>query len=535
MAELVFGGFLILLFAPIEMYMVNIDELWFNMYDFIGYSLAFFAIYIAIAYVANRLLKDKKCWMWIKHVVFLVSISLYIQGNYIVVDYGLFNGKPIEWENYRGSGIVSICLFVGIIIGGVFLLKMAKMEKISKVTQVISYCMILLMMFTLIVVCISKNGLNRKDDYVVTNSNLWNYSAEENFTIILLDGFDSNIMNEYLENGDTTGSLFKDFTYYPDTANLESNTDISIPQIITGEPYLNQCTYGEYREAAYNNSPLLNGLKESGYSLNIYTDINIAQGEAAQKVDNWQRVKMGISSHKRLLKYVYKMVGFRYLPQFLKQTCWFYTDDMEDLKELHYEGNEDAQIDAYTWANDQLHWDKEQMDTSSDRPVFHFIHLKGLHIPRYMTYDYEVVEEASLEETVRMNIRAVNEYLDKCKEEGIYDCSTIIVMADHGSTGSYNNTPLLMVKPKNTSGELIIDNRPVSYADLQTGFANLIANENLDNIFEINDMNRVRMYYRADWVGHRLISDDYANTFQEYKIIGNVHNESNVIATENTY
>lgn len=62
------------------------------------------------------------------------------------------------------------------------------------------------------------------------------------------------------EYGDEMRSLFQNFTYYRNTTNVFNHTDFSVPQIITGQNYLNDEFYGDYINHAYEKSPLLQEL-----------------------------------------------------------------------------------------------------------------------------------------------------------------------------------------------------------------------------------------------------------------------------------
>lgn len=74
----------------------------------------------------------------------------------------------------------------------------------------------------------------------------------------------------------------------------------------------------------------------------------------------------------------------------------------------------------------------------------------------------------------------VDAYLQKLKDAGVYDNSTIIVMADHGY-GYYRTTPFLgranplfAVKGKGEHHEMEINEAPVSFEDLQEAYPKLM-------------------------------------------------------------
>lgn len=546
--ELLFLGFMLFLFAPLEIYFSNINDLWFSVYDFAGYLLVAFVLYIVVVVLVDFFVVRRipNIWGTLVYYMFLLGLSLYIQGNFILVDYGQMDGQPIDWSLYKVEGIVSVGLFALIFALGTFLwIKMGR-EQVRKVTKSVSIFLILVQFVTLITVSLVQGGFTRKEDYIVTTKNEWVYSQEKNFNILVLDAFDSRVFNDLLngECKEEVEELFEDFTYYRNTTTVYPLTDLSIPQIITGENYLNQEAYGDYLNHSYMESPLLNQLQEQNYKINIYQNIEVPDGTITSKVDNWEKTRLSVSSHKRLLGYIYKLVGFRYLPQPLKETCWFYSDDMDDMKCINYV-NEDATVGdwdlvgSYDWANKLFYENIEKLSASELENVFHFYHLKGLHVVRNLDKDFNDAEEVSLEETAKGMFNMLGRYFDELKTEGIYDNSIIIIMADHAANEypgtHYKQCPLLLVKGVEEEHPFKVTDIPVSYADLQVGYKNLLNQTNMDNIFEIQDENRERYLYQTEWLGRSMNNSDYGANFEEYVIKGNAFDSESIVNTGKVY
>lgn len=543
--ELLFCGFMLFLFAPLEIYFSNINNLWFTIYDFAGYLMVLFILYIAIIVLVNWLFacRNLKIYEKLVYYIFLLGLAFYIQGNFILTDYGQLDGSPINWSEYKVEGIISVGLFVLVLACGTFLLIKMRIEKVRKVTKGISVCLILIQLVTLISVSIFNDGFTKKDDYIVTTKNEWIYSSERNFNILVLDSFSSQVFNNLL-NGECKKEieeLFEDFTYYRNTSTMYCFTNYSVPQIITGENYLNQETYGDYLNRSYMVSPLLKELENEGYELNIYQNVKLPNGNIVNKISNWEKPQLTVSSHRRLLEYIYKLVGFRYLPQPLKQLCWFYPDDMDDLKEINYVSGDDVAIEgdseqAWTWGNDVFYKNIENLSASENANIFHFYHLKGLHDIRDLDKDFNKAEDVSLEETAKGMFNMLNKYFNKLQEEGIYDNSVIVIMADHSPFKiDGGETPLLLVKGVGEKHLFTVTDIPVSYSDLQIGYKNLLHQTNTDNIFEIQDENRKRYLYHTELLSPSLNNDEYGANFVEYVIEGHVFDNESIKKTGKVY
>ena len=130
------------------------------------------------------------------------------------------------------------------------------------------------------------------------------------------------------------------------------------------------------------------------------------------------------------------------------------------------------------------------------------MYIIGLHETRTVTRDLERAPEnadVSVEEEAVAVNKIVNEYLKTLKDNGVYDNSEIIFMADHGH---YNGKkfPLLMYKPAYQNGTGIkVSNAPISYDEMFPTLVMLAGGEpNGRTIFDIGeDEERVR-YFGTD-------------------------------------
>lgn len=525
-----FVVFMTFIFAPLELYFSSRAEFWFKPGDFVPYLGI-----IAILGLLIWLIVDVICescfdsvWQIIRYAVFLCYLAIYIQGTYLIVDYGQLDGQTIDWSQYKMQGVVSVVVFSLILVIGLLLLKISNIEKMQRIAGIVAFCIFLMQSATLFIVVINSRNAVVDTDYVVTSKNYGTYSAKENVVMIVLDAFDSRVLND-LYNGEQQeriDDVFEDFTFYKNTSNVMNNTELSIPQIITGRPYLNETTFWEYLDEAYAQSPLLNELIDNDYSLNIYTNVHIPQGDVSSKVDNWSRVNMSVSSHRRLFEYIYKVLGFRYLPQPLKKYCWVYSDDQFDLQEIDYlDGSED--LASFSWGNQTFAEYTKEIDLVNDKPMFHFYHIKGLHVPRDCDEFFNpVVGDAGFEVTAKSVFNVLDDYFDELRTKQIYDDAIIVIMADHGAheyDGTYmKQTPVLLVKGRNERHEFVVNDSPISYEYLQTGYHNLLNGRN--DLFSDVDKSKDRLMYIGEWTTSQLTKDGTGcEVFYEYKLPSDVY------------
>lgn len=543
-------GVMVFIFAPLEVYLSAAEDMWFSITDFLPYLIIGFVAYVIVWLLYERFVASKiyKVDSVLGVMAFGVGMALYIQGNFVKANYGELNGKAIDWSLYKKEGIVSVSIFVtaciiALLVIIVMLIK-RKYESIMKCINTISLCMILLFMYTLVTLFISENSYLKKDRYIAISEGRWDYSKDENYIILLLDGFDSRLMDELVcgEHAEETCDTLQDFTYYEDAKGAYPYTSLAVPQILTGEKYLNNMDYDDYLEEAFAQAPFLHALLDDGYRLKLHTTIKLPQKSMIDEVDNWKYMNVGVASHRRLLGYVYRLVGFRYLPQPLKQYCWFYTDDMDEIKEVAYaDDNEEISPEDgyYEWHNLYMHENMDKLNTDLDGKVFHFTHIKGCHDRRDLDSEFHIVKDTdvSFREAAYMNIRLIREYLDALRKLEIYDNSIIVIMADHGDgeCGNYpqEQSPLLLIKGKNEKHGFAINDRPVCYDDLQECFINLMEGASAENSWGDMPEGRSRYTYVLDF--DTPSKRYHEHPMIEYEVKGRAKDASAMEATGEVY
>ncbi len=422
----------------------------------------------------------------------MFSFALYIQGNFVLINYGELNGKSIDWSKYTINGIISNILFWIFPVVGIVLI--IKKKNIKKIIGYISAFIFLIQLVTLGALLIQKDHYRNVEEYVSTTKNEFSFSKNENVIILLLDTFDSKFLEHMLEeNPDQYKTILEDFTYFPDTVGNYSATDLAVPQMLTGEAFYHDVSYDEYINDAFYQSNLLNTFRDKGWNNYIYTIEPLPQSGTVDSIINLEKKVLTVSSHKRLLIYMYKYVGFRYAPQMFKQAFWFYSDDMAGLKDI-----KSSTEQIFDWSNFIFYDGINDIKAEQENNVFSFCHLEGAHSPFTITKDFTIEgRETSAEEESRAMMLLVDKFLRKLKETDIYNNSAIVIMADHGFYG-INQNPLFLVKGMQESHEMQCSDKSLSlYMDFGITLNNLSNGEEaLDAV--VDRIGEDRIFYRFD-------------------------------------
>lgn len=466
-------SFLLFIFAPMEMYFSSKDYFFFGGMEILKYTFCFGLFTFLILSVAFFVieLRNITIWKYIISVVFSTIILFYFQGNYWLVNYGALDGEKVDWNNFFVEGVVDSLLWISVWTIGIVATYKIAWRKLGKIYKYICICMILIQSITLISLCINKGGINKTPEYLSTNEYEFEYSRDNNLIVIMLDSFDATVLSEIVngEDGDTYRDILKNFTFYPDTIGMYSYTALAVPYILTGDEYLNDMTYGKYLEQAYNNSPVLNKAKEEKWRIGIYNVTTLPQTEISLVAENVKLVHNTASSHRRLLKYYYKLIAYKYMPQIFKQYFWLYPDEMISGLIDNEENVTVFSEDNFVFRNNF----RDAISGDSSQPTFRFYTLFGAHQPYHTTEEFEYSdEETDVYQTSKGVLKMLDEYLDGLRKEGVYDNSNIVVLADHGILNRVN--PMYMIKYAGTEEDFSTSEVAFSYSEVQRVFLGLM-------------------------------------------------------------
>lgn len=530
--------FMLTLFAPFSTYLAAHDSYWFSFAQMFPIVMVAHVSLLVLAIVVVIFLSMTKIQNYLYAIFVGILFLLYIQGNYIPRKYGVLNGDTIDWNSYRGYACASIILFVISII--LVILLVTKMKKmLFPIGRYFCIFLIAIQYITLAVLYLQA-GTQEENTKIITDEGLLEYSEEGNVVVFVLDTFDSSYMQNILNKNTEYRELFKDFTYYPNTVGAYSTTKCSLPFILTGEWYENDQEYGEYIKDAYKDNKLYEVLEENGYSVEIYAaDPAFVNAEDCPAM-NVREGHYVLKDWLEFLKAEYKLSLFQYMPHQLKKYFTVETEEFESLRDI--QANEED-MNAYTWSIQRFYslLCNTGLGVNRTQKTFKVYHLDGVH-PSYSfgkdlksdeNQKYDVYDE------VEGNFTFLQLYFERLREAGIYEDTTIIIMADHGYI-NYNQNSLFMVKNANERHELQISQAPMSYEYFRDFLINVFKGASSDEAFitKCNLVSKQRRFLHYSWNdtwGNDLIDGKYMPTMQEIYIDGEAWTQDSMIFTGNYY
>ena len=464
--------FNIFIFAPIEIFYTNINELWFNIGDILPIIIPTAIIITFILWLLLKLFKEKAKSIYIT-TLFIINLGLYIQGNFLNLGYNVLDGEIINWGSMISKGVINTLIWIVIILIPLIYRKIKKEESFRLLTTVISIFIILIQTITLTTVVITNNKEEQKIKGL-NNNNIFNLSKDENIVVIMSDTFEATYMNKILEDYPEYKEKLKDFIYFDNCTGVSFYTYSSMPTLLTGEECKVGNSLSQNMKYCFENTKLYNILKENDYSTEIYTEKSLVPTNKEQ-IDNLNStcsIQTTASTKIKIIEKLYKYIMYRYLPHFMKSSFSVTSDEFNNIK------NEDMLLTykEKTYSLDDVAFNEALVTggitTNDSKKSFKFYETNGMHVPYDTTPEikYERTKEYKEkdDEEKRYNealasLNILCNYVDELKKSNIYNQTTIIFLADHGYHNRFYTN--LIVKTKDANNEFKISSAPVSLKD----------------------------------------------------------------------
>lgn len=484
--------FMLFLYSPLETYLTNVGEFWFDIYILFPPIMFVFVVFLGISIALLSFIKVKwssKAYYFLILTYFLAFVCTYVQGTFLAKSLPILNGQWIVWSDYPLERIKCITLWV--LFGGAVIVihKLFNKEHIYTLIKIVSICMFLMFAVTLFTLMIFNDGLAKKAKVSSTTYDMFTMSEDINYIIFCLDSVSTYDFMKAYDKHPEWAEIFGDFTWYSNTFGVYPCTRFTVPFFFSGQWYEGEEPYEDWQIRAYLDSPILSRFESENYNIGIYIS-----DEIMPKVNEMTRFNniidnsygsYGVNDYWDFIRWNIQIVGFRYAPFDLKRICFVDPHAFNGLKLLpegyvSHTGKDDEFYDLIK---------NETIKKINDR-VFKYIHIDGAHPPFYFDENVNRINDATYESSIEASITITEAYLDKLKENDMYDNSVIVVLSDHGwDTGDNEDnalrqqTPILFIKGIGESHALEVSQAPISYVDLQEAFFKLLEGNAGDEVF----------------------------------------------------
>ena len=456
-----FFSFTVFIFAPIEFYLTHSGDFWFSIDQILPLFFLSAFICFSIITIILKLLPNKSRF-FVEVFIIALTLLMYIQGNYLVKNYGTLNGAEIDWNQYTPSIIINGLIWIFVIIAMALLYKKFG-GKFTGFLHIAAGAMLCIEIVSLAIVSITQRKPEIELNRFLSKKNEFTLSSGNNAVVILLDCFDAQLLLDLYETDHAyLDDVFEGFTFYRNTVGGAARTKYAIPYIFTGKTNTEEISYQEYLKKSFPESEFFKNMRKENVDVGLYTNKFFVDLSIDDIVENISTGKAEVSSKIGLLRDYMKLIAFRYVPDYFARYFWMYSGDFDHWKAGGDEGEYATNDIAFyqELLNDKL-------EIGTEKSVFRFYHLNGAHEP--YTMDENGLKKQSKNGTEAEQamgcIKIIEEYINQMKNLGIYDQANVIIMSDHGY-GKYSvveQNPIFLVKKSDSEESFSISEIPLSY------------------------------------------------------------------------
>jgi len=554
-------AFQILISLPIAIWLHNQFNFSAAIGDSIGViGLLFFVVSALLFLVAVSV--PGKIRNYLFPIFVLGSALIYFQHYILVWDYGFLDGRQIDFSINKYLGLIDLSLWLfGAIIYVALRKQIVKQSKI-----ILSFTALVTVVAT--ITTVMSYDFNKENSPASLNEvNKFTFSESKNIFLFLLDGFQSDLFWEMIDQDPQLRREFTGFTFYANTSAVFAKTYPTIPLLLTGKKYQKQQAFQEFLKGVYQDS-ILTDLLSEGWDVGLYPYVKgtvalddsimsnyMAHTQWPEKVDNYlQALDLSLfrTVPHSIKSYIYNSGDFR-----IKENL---ADFLHDFDHLFTKKNSVKLPNLQPHQGLNFRENLRALGTNNSvKPTFRFYHLFMPHEPFLLNRDLEFShignDFAAYQDYAFASLKLMISYLKNLKSLGVYNNSSIIIAADHGggeyTTKKYissesryfpslkngkamaSGKPLLLVKNYLDDSPFKISSKPVSLLDVAPTVANFagIDSRNIEGKFidEIAEgQQRKREYYHYVFSGR---DSKFLNDFDVYEIDGDVYDESAWVKT----
>lgn len=448
------------LFAATQMVCDNQEEFWFTWAQ-MAPGVVRVGLWVWGALTLLLAVLPRRAFPWGQGVLLGLGVAALLQGNGLNADYGALNGQAIAWGEYTVYGLINTALWAGIL----FICLSLRQWKRFGALCVVLPCLLAVGEGGWIAYRAAQAPTPQTETYL-SQAGLYTVGTEENLLVLVLDSVDVDQFAQALAEDPDLSRRLEGFTWYRNAMGLSDPTKYGLPALLTGQAYTQPVDYAGFIAAAYADAPLYTMLAGDVWDARFFTDSRYVSLDAGV-VDNLAREELAVNDPAGLTRDLLRLCAFRYAPHFLKPQLWMYSNVF-----LPYAQAQGEPVYEVTDPAFDARLREEGLEATVER-AFRLIHLTGMHPPYTMDADCQYqAQGVTAQEQMRGCLRLAEDYLEQLRALGVYDRSAVLILADHGTETVHR--PLLLLKRPGDTGEMAVNDAPVSYADLPATYVALL-------------------------------------------------------------
>ena len=481
---------------------------------------------------------------------------LWIQGSFLVADYGTFNGEALDWTTQSWRNPYEITMWVA-----VPLLCVAAVKYVFPIAPFASGALVALQASLLLVAAMQATPQTRAE-WKGPAESMFDLSSTKNAIHIVLDGFQSEVFSEILdEQRQVFDRSWSGSVFFADHAGAFPSTMVSIPAMLTGTVYRNERDLQQYVRDQFDKGSLFKSLRAGGYRVDSITEMQYDFRSAT----NFHRTSRPFVSYPEYVQFAGWQLAdlslFRYAPHILRPKI--YNNDEWRLQTWLGPGDTRSRrlhpVNGAAVLNELAH----RATIVTDEPLYKYVHVGIPHLPLAVDADCTFtgvgrrVTRERYKDQARCAVRRVTALFDRLRELGVYDSSLILISSDHGlgftplkfvhdrqlpagalSTIAARSMALLVVKAPGAQGPVRVSYAPTTITDIPAtildalGVAHALPGQPALELAE--STLRPRAFAMYDW-DHENWAQHYFESLDVMEVNGRLLDGNNWKLTESIY
>ncbi len=467
----VFFVYTLCLYGPLKLFIENKDILWFSfdatLIVTIIISIAILIITTFLSALPKGMIHHGICCL-----IFALALGLFIQGNFLNIDYGsgVLDGSEIAWKDYTTYGAIdsavwAACLAMPFAFFMVFRTQWRKILMFSSIGLLVVEIVILSSLI------VQNSSSLDKVTYEVTRDGIYELSDDDNTVVFVLDSFDDKYLDKIKKDFPDYKERLSGFTEYDNALATGSGTSVALPSLLTGDVFTKETKYDNYIEDIWDNGTVYSLLKKNDVDTRIFAQTAYFGTEAKDDIENIVDYMDGASAYATMAGTIYKYTAYTYAPHYLKKYFWLDLDTISTYKSKNAYSLNDAQFYSDYVRNEGFNY------TDKYENAVRIYNLDGARPPYKLTKStIKSINTTSLSDQIYGCFNCIFAMIEDLKENGVYDDATIIITANIGNKGLTQH-PVLLVKEKGSTEEYTISNAPVSQFDFAPTLASSVTDK----------------------------------------------------------
>lgn len=313
------------------------------------------------------------------------------------------------------------------------------------------------------------------------------FSTESNVILLVLDAMGAYAVQDILSSDPALASEFVGFVNYVRNVGMHNPTQVGLPGLLTGRHFQSGKDIARYGRSYNSQDSVLVPYVEK--NIPVYFNVSLSvNGYTNRRIGEYERTKPeGMAVLKERMQGVFALTvddicAFRIMPYLLKERFLSSSREREGDSNRGAGAKEKGRLELNVSSDDQVWPFLATRGIDGGCPqTFHVHHTLGGHVPiTHDEYGNEVKCPNPKYEDYRgqckFSLRCVARMFGAWKANGVYDASTIIIAADHGSWIKKPGMdfskipsqafPVLMVKPRASRDAYCESDIPTTHANV---------------------------------------------------------------------